>query len=156
MLMAVLLMLVHAFIVSNARAEAELAASQGLRAAWQVAADGGADFAGDQDAPSAMAGAASDAVARVAADGEGWRWWTPGGTEVYSDWCQPLGAVGRPDTGDTGWVRVVVSGEVFGPLAALWPNRWDRISTSAQGPAVLLPPEGDRYATVPDADLELC
>ena len=39
LLTAILLMLVHAFIVTNARAEAELAASQGLRSAWRVAAE---------------------------------------------------------------------------------------------------------------------
>ena len=160
MLVTVLLMLVHAFIVTNARAEAELAASQGLRAAWRAAADADADFATDPGAPSSMAVAAGDAVARVAADEGGWRWWTPNSTEVFSDWCHPVSTpdspTDRPPRGQTGWVRVVVSGEVFGPLAALWPNRWDRISTAAQGPAVLLPPEGDRYSGVPDSNLALC
>ena len=46
LLTAILLMLVHAFIVTNARAEAELAASHGLRSAWRVAAD--SDFLTDR------------------------------------------------------------------------------------------------------------
>ena len=43
----------------------------------------------------------------------------------------------RPQFGDPGWVRVVVSGEVFGPLAALWPNRLDQVYAVATGPAVI-------------------
>ena len=49
LLTAILLMLVHAFIVTNARAEAELAASHGLRSAWRVAAD--SDFLTDRTDP---------------------------------------------------------------------------------------------------------
>ena len=78
LLTAILLMLVHAFIVTNARAEAELAASQGLRSAWRAAAE--SDFLTDPDNPPdlytgdephpevlKMAEAAKDAVARTAA-----------------------------------------------------------------------------------------
>ena len=145
---AILLMLVHAFIVTNARAEAEVAASQGLRSAWRAAADqdflsdkSGNPYTADATNPKvlAMVAAAEDAVARTAATEQGWRWWTPGVTEVHSDWCEPFGG-GRPTGDETGWVRVVVSGEVFGPLAALWPNRWDRVYAVAQGPALLVPP----------------
>ena len=159
---AILLMLVHAFIVTNARAEAELAASQGLRSAWRAAAD--SDFLIDPDTGNPytdnvphrdvleMARAAEDAVARAAATEEGWRWWTPDAAQVYSDWCHDADP---PDPGDrpgdyrpvgdeTGWVRVTVSGEVFGPLAALWPDRWDHIYTAAQGPAVLAAPGRNR------------
>ena len=151
---AILLMLVHAFIVTNAQAEAELAASQGLRTAWHTAAD--ADFlyvddpnnqgqvigyTGADPHPEVleMAESAMNAVARAASTEQGWRWWTPGVAEVQSDWCAPYGN-DRPVEGETGWVRVVVSGEVFGPLAALWPNRWDRVYAAAQGPALLVPP----------------
>ena len=100
---AILLMLVHAFIVTNARAEAELAASQGLRSAWRVAAE--SDFLDDPDIPGtpytgadphpevlAMAEAVEDAVARTAATEQGWRWWTPGAAELHSDWCHPYTA----------------------------------------------------------------
>ena len=173
---AILLMLVHAFIVTNARAEAELAASEGLRSAWHAAAD--SDFLTDPNPPPntpytgrdphpevlAMAEAAKDAVARAAATEGGWRWWTPGVAEVHSDWCHPYTPPGpglvqgqyRPLDDETGWVRVVVSGEVFGPLAALWPNRWDRVYAAAQGPALLVAPDPtSRGFTVP-AQLPTC
>lgn len=146
LLVAILVLLVHAFIVSNARAEAEVAASAGLRAAWHSAAD--ADFlhypgtSNDYDGAAphpdvvAMSNHARDAVARVASEERGWRWWTPGIAEVHSDWC--AAPAGRPsDPADPGWVRVVVSGEVFGPVAALWPDRLARVHAVATGPAVL-------------------
>ena len=182
LLTAILLMLVHAFIVTNARSEAELAASQGLRSAWRVAAD--ADFltdpidptmtyAGDEPHPQvlAMAEAANDAVARAAATEGGWRWWSPGAAELHSDWChphtppppagtpRPTGLVPgeyRPFGGETGWVRVVVSGEVYGPLAALWPNRWDQVYASAQGPAILVAPDRANRGFVVPAQLPAC
>ena len=174
---AILLMLVHAFIVTNARAEAELAASQGLRSAWRAAAD--SDFLTDPgtDLPYtdhephpdvvAMTEAAKDAVAGAAATEAGWRWWSPGVAEVHSDWCH-LGAVDpndpnlaqqgdrRPVEGETGWVRVVVSGEVYGPLAALWPNRWDRLYAAAQGPALLVVPEVGGSGAAAPLDLPVC
>ena len=163
---AILLMLVHAFIVTNARAEAELAASQGLRSAWRAAAD--SDFLTDPDSDPpmlytgpdphpevlAMAEAAKDAVARTAATEGGWRWWSPGVAELHSDWCHPYGN-DRPTGDETGWMRVVVSGEVYGPLAALWPNRWDQVYASAQGPAILVAPEANRGISVP-AQLPAC
>ena len=172
---AILLMLVHAFIVTNARAEAELAASQGLRSAWRAAA--GSDFLTEpgtvnpyvDNAPHPevleMVQAAKDAVARAAATEGGWRWWTPGAAQVHSDWCHPYADEPpddatpgdyRPLEDDTGWVRVTVSGEVFGPLAALWPDRWDRIYTSAQGPAVLAAPDGTGPAFAVPAILPPC
>ena len=172
---AILLMLVHAFIVTNARAEAELAASQGLRSAWRVAAE--SDFLDDPDIPGnpytgagphpevlAMAEAVEDAVARTAATEQGWRWWTPGAAELHSDWCHPYTAPGpglvqgrhRPFDDQTGWVRVVVSGEVYGPLAALWPNRWDQVYASAQGPAILVAPERANRGIVVPAQLPAC
>ncbi len=144
---AILVLLVHAFIVSNARAEAEVAASAGLRAAWRDAAD--ADFLhepgssslyrGEAPHPAVreMSSSARDAVARVAAEEEGWRWWTPGVAEVRSDWCAADPDARPSDAADPGWVRVVVSGEVFGPVAALWPNRLARVYAVATGPAVI-------------------
>ena len=153
LLVAILLLLVHAFIVTNAQAEAEVAASAGLRAAWRTA--GNSDFYGLDDpngvyAPYigrdphpdvvAMAAAAQDAVAQEAATEQGWRWWTPGAVEVRSDFCHtgsPVDISHRPQQGDPGWVRVVVSGEVYGPLAALWPDRLDQVYAAASGPAVL-------------------
>ncbi len=179
---AILLMLVHAFIVTNARAEAEVAASEGLRSAWRAAAD--SDFLTDPDNPGndyvepephpkvlEMAEAAKYAVARAAATEGGWRWWSPGAAEVHSDWCHEYldrsdlmsfddysQGQRRPVDDETGWVRVVVSGEVFGPLAALWPNRWDRIHAAAQGPAILVPPADDdqRSGTAVPAQLPIC
>ena len=166
LLTAILLMLVHAFIVTNARAEAELAASQGLRSAWRVAAE--SDFLTDPGNPSmlytggdphpevlAMAEAAKDAVAGAAATEGGWRWWSPGVAELHSDWCHPDANV-RPTDDETGWVRVVVSGEVFGPLAALWPNRWDQVYASAQGPAILVAPDRANGGFVVPAQLWAC
>ena len=162
---AILLMLVHAFIVTNAQAEADLAASQGLRSAWHAAAD--SDFlyepnpnpppqvrlyTGSDPHPDvlAMARAAEDTVARAASTEQGWRWWTPGVAEVQSNWCDTTPG-NRPGVGETGWVRVVVSGEVFGPLAALWPNRWDRVYAAAEGPALLIPPDQPGGITPPAA-----
>lgn len=169
LIVAILLMLVHAFIVTNARAEAELAASQGLRSAWRAAAD--ADFVTDPNNPPnaytgfpthpevlEMAAAAQDAVAAAAATSDGWRWWTPGAAQVFSDWCGDRDTQ-RPTRsgGDRiGWVRVTVTGEVFGPMAALWPNRWDRVYAAAQGPALLVAPTNaaDRFE-IP-LELPLC
>ena len=174
LLTAILLMLVHAFIVTNARAEAELAASQGLRSAWRAAAE--SDFLTDPDSPPmpytgaephpdvlAMAEAAKDAVALTAATEGGWRWWSPGAAKLHSDWCH-LGPVDnslapgdrRPIDGETGWMRVVVSGEVYGPLAALWPNRWDQVYASAQGPAILVAPDRANGGIVVPAQLPAC
>ena len=175
LLTAILLMLVHAFIVTNARAEAELAASQGLRSAWRAAAE--SDFLTDPGNPPmpytgadphpevlAMAEAAKDAVARTAATEGGWRWWSPGAAELHSDWCHPytppdpnlVPGQHRPLDDETGWVRVVVSGEVFGPLAALWPNRWDQVYASAQGPAILVAPDRANRGFVVPAQLPAC
>ena len=158
---AVLLLLVHTLIVVNAQSEAEAAASRGLRAAWRALADESllaerlADgtytanlyvAAAPHPATRDMAEAARDAVAQTASTVDGWRWWTPGVTRVYSNWCahghQPLPTgdpADRPAPGETGWVRVVVAGEVFGPLAAVWPDRFDRVYAAAEGPAVLTP-----------------
>ena len=168
LVVAVLVLLVHAFIVTNAQAEAEVAASAGLRAAWRSAANEdflsqrqSGTYTGDPYTDTAfhpavleMGWAAEDAAARAAATKTGWRWWTPGATAVHSDWCNP--AADRPGPGQSGWVRVVVSGEVFGPLAALWPNRLDRVHAAATGPAVLLSPlQGQQDLEVP-ADLPPC
>ena len=175
LLTAILLMLVHAFIVTNARAEAEVAASQGLRSAWRAAAE--SDFLTDPNDPLilytgddphpdvlAMAEAAKDAVAGAAATEQGWRWWSPGAAELHSDWCHPYPPPGlnlvpgqhRPLDDQTGWVRVVVSGEVYGPLAALWPNRWDQVYASAQGPAILVAPDRANRGIVVPAQLPVC
>ena len=174
LVVAVLVLLVHAFIVTNAQAEAEVAASAGLRAAWRSAANedflsqrqSDGTYTGDpytdpdlhrQTHPAVleMGWAAEDAAARAAATKTGWRWWTPGATAVHSDWCNPA-VDDRPGPGQSGWVRVVVSGEVFGPLAALWPNRLDRVHAAATGPAVLLSPlQGQQDLEVP-ADLPPC
>ena len=103
-----------------------------------------------------MAEAAKDAVARTAATEGGWRWWSPGAAELHSDWCHPYARGDRPTGDETGWVRVVVSGEVFGPLAALWPNRWDQVYASAQGPAILVAPDRANRGIVVPAQLPAC
>lgn len=143
------LLVVHAFIVTGARAQAEASASAGLRAAWHAVgasglayADDGSEHFGDDPLPLTrdMAAAAEDAVARTATAGDGWRWWTPGATTVRSDWCHSGPSVHlRPTPGEHGWLRVEVSGEIFGPFSALWPGRLDRVHASAAGPAVLVP-----------------
>ena len=187
MIMAVLLLLVHVFIVTNAQAEADAAASEGLRAAWRASANSDflADYAPDpadptsevyvdyegadpHDAVQAMAEAARNAVAQSASSTSGWRWWTPGVTQVESDWCSrvvwsdpttPRPDGSRPVRGEPGWVRVVVSGEVFGPLAALWPDRLERVYAVAVGPAVLttrLSPEGNTSRVTVPAQLPDC
>ena len=135
LLVAILVLLVHTFIVVNAQAEAEVAASAGLRAAWRSAA--ASDLHNQPDAVATMADEAKDAAASVAGRGEGWRWWTPGATEVKSDWCHAPLSSGLPQEGEAGWVQVKVEGEVFGPMAALWPGRLDRVYAVASGPAAL-------------------
>ncbi|WP_419850499.1 hypothetical protein [Candidatus Poriferisocius sp.] len=135
LLVAILVLLVHTFIVVNAQAEAEVAASAGLRAAWRSAA--ASDLRAQPEDVAAMADEAKDAAASVAGRGEGWRWWTPGATEVKSDWCHAPLSEGLPQEGEAGWVQVKVEGEVFGPMAALWPGRLDRVYAVASGPAVL-------------------
>ena len=127
LLVATVVLTAHAFIVANARAEAEVAASEALRAAWHHTAMAHPDH----DGGLAMARAARDAAQGAA----GWRWWQPDAAGVYSDWCAGAGA--RPAPGRAGWVRVVVVGEVFGPLGALWPDRLDGVFAAAEGPAVL-------------------
>lgn len=145
-----LILAAHAFLVTGARAQAETAASAGLRAAWAAAGDAGLAHAGDGSVyseaephprVSSMSAAARDAVAHAAgASADGWRWWTPGAVTVSSDWCHSGGdAALRPGPGASGWVRVEVSGEVFGPFSALWPGRLDRVHAAAAGPAVLSP-----------------
>ena len=177
---SMLLLLVQAFIVTNAQSEAEVAASLGLRAAWRTAAS--EDFfvergpngiyterlyVGQEPHPAVleMAEAVKDAVAEAASTTDGWRWWGSGAGQVYSNWCAP-GYPGRrdnpadrPELGETGWVRVVVTGEVFGPLAALWPNRLDRVYAHAEGPAVLgtaVLLNADGSNETPPLELPLC
>ena len=149
LLVAIMLLALHAFILSNAQAEASVAASKGLRAAWRAAAESdlgtleitGTEFSTEPDMPNVispqvirMSSQAKAAVASAAAgDPQSWRWWNNRVTEVRSDWC--AGAGGRPGPAESGWVRVTVSGEVLGPLAALWPDRFDRVYAVAEGPA---------------------
>lgn len=147
LIVLMLLLVTQAFIVTGARAQAEAAASAGLRAAWHAVgvsglayADDGTEHTGLDPLPRAqeMAAAANDAVARSAAEGDGWRWWTPGAATVRSDWCHSgTSSHLRPSAGEHGWLRVEVTGEVFGPFSALWPGRLDRVHASAAGPAVL-------------------
>ncbi len=131
LLVATVVLCAHAFIVTNARSEAEVAASEGLRAAWQQSAIAHPT----QDQGSAMARAAEDAAARVAGQAAGWRWWQPDSAAVHSDWCAAPSEQPAPDR--PGWIRVLVTGKVVGPLAALWPGRLDRVYAAAEGPAVL-------------------
>ena len=161
MIMAVLLLGVHAFIVVNAQAEASLAASAGLRAAWRSAADSDLGTVARQytggrrhlahsarlDAAGEMTDRAVVAVQQVAGDEGGWRWWTGAAASVYSDWCYPAPEdydgdelplnPGLPLGGESGWVRIVVSGEVIGPLSWILPGRLDTVYATAEGPAVL-------------------
>ncbi len=152
-IMVLLLLLgAQALLVSGARAHADAAASAGLRAIWDATVIGLDDVTDEGSDPLAgavvMAMAAHDAVARAASAGDGWRWWTPGGTVVRSDWCHAgADAALRPGTGQPGWVRVDVTGSVFGPFSALWPGRLDTVHASASGPAVL-------SAVVADDDLK--
>ena len=60
---------------------------------------------------------------------------------------------GRDSRGGCG---VTVSGEVYGPLAALWPDRLDRVYAAATGPAVLLSPEGGQPDRKVPVDLPVC
>ena len=143
-----LILAAHAFLVTGARAQAEAAASAGLRAAWAAVGDAGLAHAHDgsvyaeadpHPGVSSMSAAAHDAVAHAAgASAEGWRWWTPAAVTVRSDWCHSDADL-RPGPGASGWVRVEVSGDVFGPFSALWPGRLDRVHAAAAGPAVLAP-----------------
>lgn len=152
-IMVLLLLLgAQALLVSGARAHADAAASAGLRAIWDATVIGLDDSTDEGSDPLAgavvMAMAAHDAVARTASAGDGWRWWTPGSTVVRSDWCHAgADAALRPGTGQPGWVRVDVTGSVFGPFSALWPGRLDTVHASASGPVVL-------SAVVADDDLE--
>ena len=177
MFVAILLLLVHTFIVVNAQAEAEIAAAAALKAAWRSAA--GSDFLTEPVAlgdpvvdtlyittvldpaephPQVleMSNAAKDAAATTAGQQDGWRWWTPGATEVRSDWCGS-NPVDWPVQGESGWVQITVEGEVFGPMAALWPGRLDRVYAVATGPAVLNGAlETDGYALPEQDSLAVC
>ena len=169
---AILLLLVHTFIVVNAQAEAEIAASAALKAAWHAA--DGSDFRTVEVLPGQavvttlyegtdphpgvlrMSNAAKDAAATTASRNDGWRWWAPGATEVRSDWCRS-DPPQRPPRGQAGWVQIKVEGEVFGPMAALWPGRLDRVYAVATGPAVLNGAlETDGYALPEQDTLAIC
>ena len=145
-IMLILVLALHAFIVVNARAEASVAASEGLRAVWRRAADSNlslnAQLTPDQLAAGGaeLAEAAEAAVSRVAGDESGWRWWTDSSAEVYSDWCGGT----RPEPGSIGWVRVVVSGDIIGPLSWFWPEQSDTVYATAEGPA-LLSAQGEQH-----------
>ena len=163
LIVLMLVLVAQAFIVTGARAHAEAAASAGLRAAWHAVGASGLAYAADGTAHTGpeppprtaeMAKATDDAVARTAAAGDGWRWWTPGAATVRSDWCHSgPSAHLRPTPGEHGWLRVEVTGEVFGPFSALWPGRLDRVHAAAAGPAVLtqnpLSAGTDPVSTVP-------
>ncbi len=164
-IMVLLLLLgAQALLVSGARAHADAAASAGLRAIWDatvIGLDDVTDEGGDLlPGAAVMAMAAHDAVARAASAGDGWRWWTPGGTVVRSDWCHVgVDAALRPATGQPGWVRVDVTGNVFGPFSALWPGRLDTVHASASGPAVLsaiVTEDDPEPASGAPADLAVC
>lgn len=160
LIVAILVLLVHTFIVVNAQAEAEVAASAGLRAVWLEGSrsDFHTEHTGDGPHPGVveMADEAKNAAAAAAGQGEGWRWWTPGSTEVRSDWCN-ASATGRPSERQAGWVEVKVEGEVFGPMAALWPGRLDRVYAVASGPAVLdRPIETGGYVLPAQENLAVC
>lgn len=168
----VLLLLVlaaHAFLVTGARAHADAAASEGLRAVWEAVgdadlahADDGSAYIGTEPHPrlSVMSAAAQDAVAKAASGSAGgWRWWTPGAVTVRSDWCHSGASASlRPGPGEPGWVRVTVSGDVFGPFSSLWPGRLDRIHAAAAGPAVLASGPSGAGGDLPSvpADLPEC
>ena len=164
----VLLMLLGAqtLLVSGARAHADAAASAGLRAIWERAAVSGLSAHDDDGGLSGMdasgtdagtlAAAAHDAVAS-AAGRQGWRWWTPGGAVVRSDWCHRDADVGQqPPPGESGWVRVEVTGDVFGPFSALWPGRLDTVHASAEGPMLLAAPAGAPPVSAASAALAVC
>lgn len=150
MVVLLLVLAAQAFLVAGARAQADAAASEALRAVWETVGDAGLAYADDgspytgaepHPRAAAMSAAAHDAVARAASNGAGgWRWWTPGAVTVLSDWCHSGADTGsRPGAGEPGWVRVMVSGDVYGPFSALWPGRLDQVHASAAGPAVLVP-----------------
>ncbi len=150
LIMLILLLLVHAFIVSSARAEASVAASEGLRAAWRSTT--GVDP--DRDSGGALTEAAQGAVAETAASTQGWRWWNPGIAAVWSTYCNE----GRAPTEEveSGWVRVQIEGEVSGPLSALWPGRLDTVYAVAEGPAVLSATDTGAEGTQPWTPPEAC
>lgn len=173
----ILLLIMHAFIASVARAEADLAVSEGLRAAWRSTSAVHPSTTGTNGEPlgiQMMADAARNAAARVAGGGEGWRWWTPSGPEqcgsgvecetvrVYSNWCTidaSNNLVPLAD-GERGWIRIEVVGNVIGPLASVWPGRLDRLATAAEGPAVLRAPgtssDDPWILPTPDPARDLC
>ena len=190
MLTAVLLLVVQAFIVSNARAQAELAASEGLRAARQVAAvsdfytvknTSQFSFCTDLEALEphcwdpwdasngihpevpVMVNAAQDAVAHAAAGSGGWRWYSPNVAEVYSSWCadDEIDSAGNllfqqpVDSRELGWTRVVVSGEIIGPMAAIFPGLLDQVYAVASGPTAPTDSRGDFPGSDP-VELPVC
>ena len=126
--------------VVNARSEASVAASQGLRAIWATYGEHAARRQRSTHARSTRPERRADVGGgrgcrdpsgrqREAAGAGG----LPAPTAVYSDRCGGT----RPDPGTAGWARVVVSGEAIGPLNWLWPGRSDTVYASAEGPAVL-------------------
>ena len=90
---------------------------------------------------------------RVAGAEDGWRWWTGGVSATYSDWCAASSS-DVPGRGETGWVRVVVSGDVLGPLSWMLPGRLDKVYAAAEGPALLRASAGARGA-VPDGEIAI-
>ena len=120
----------HAFVVSGARAAADAAASQGLRAGWAEVQDH-PTFA---PSPEFLVAAVTAAVDRsVAGSSDGWRWWHPQAVTVFSDLC----AATPPPLTEPGWLYVHVQGSAPGPLTMVSPDRWEPVYASAEGPARL-------------------
>lgn len=141
------LFLLHVFLINNSRAELEVAASKGLRAAWDLAVElGGTEYALDISSSNvdaddelelianrarcaAMASIGSqanfDEIQNSGTPSESCVKWASDHLLINpadSGWSNVLYADALVNTDkETGVLRMVVSGTTVGPLASWWP-----------------------------------
>ncbi len=158
---AAFLLLLHVFLVNQARAELEIAASRGIRAAWDISAEAKTnpdiddiDFAmGDDVIEEALKqredAAMCAALAHMGPLGDFSEIDYPGGLaggcvtwadersliDHDPDWLSVLNPrVSAVTDMVTGELKLIVEGTVAGPLAAWWPSVIGRVSVEVCGP----------------------
>ncbi len=164
------LFLLHVFLINNSRAELEVAASKGLRAAWDVAVEiGGSDYAIDLSSTNTDLSDQLDLIenrarcAALASAGplgdfesipnsgnpddptESCVKWASDNflIDFDPDWLTVLApeVIATTDS-ETGALRMLVSGTTIGPLASWWPSVIGSISAEVCAPLPVKVPQG--------------
>ena len=175
------LFLLHVFLINNSRAELEVAASKGLRAAWDVAVEiGGSDYAIDLSSTNTNLSAQLDWIenrarcAALASAGplgdfesipnsgnpadptESCVKWASDNflIDFDPDWLTVLApeVIATTDS-ETGALRMLVSGTTIGPLASWWPSVIGNISAEVCAP---LPVKEDQNLVPFESGVSAC